>query len=57
MVEKVITGGTCHAFHQYAKANNKYMNDYAKNKESSYLKYQDVHGFYRLSNVTKALSK
>ena len=39
MVEKGITGGTCHAIHQYAKANNKYMKDYDKNKESSYLKY------------------
>ena len=28
MVEKGITGGTCHAIHQYAKANNKYMKDY-----------------------------
>ena len=34
---KGIRGGTCHAIHQYAKANNKYMKDYDKNKESSYL--------------------
>ena len=39
MVEKGIRGGTCHAIHRYAKANNKYMKDYDKNKESSYLKY------------------
>ena len=26
----------------YAKANNKYMKDYDKNKELSYLKYWDV---------------
>ena len=32
MVEKVIRGGTFHAFHQYAKANNKYMNDYVRIK-------------------------
>ena len=57
MVGKVIRGGICHAFHQYVKANNKYMNDYVKNKESSYLKYQDIYGFHRLSNVTKASSK
>ena len=38
MVEKGIRGGICHAIHQYAKSNNKYMKDYYKNKESSYLK-------------------
>ena len=34
MVEKGIRGGiTCHAIHRYAKANNKYMKDYDKDKE------------------------
>ena len=42
MLEKGITGGICHALHRYAKSNNKYMRDYDKNKESSYLKYWDV---------------
>ena len=37
MVEKGIRGGICHAIHRYAKANKKYMKDYDKNKESSYL--------------------
>ena len=46
MVEKGITGGTCHAIHQYAKANNKYMKDYDKNKESSYHKHWDVTDLY-----------
>ena len=32
MVEKGIRGGICHAIHQYAKANNKYMKDYEKIK-------------------------
>ena len=33
MVEKGITG----AIHRYAKENNKYMKNYDKNKESSYI--------------------
>ena len=37
MVGKGITGRICHAIHRYAKANNKCMKDYDKNKESSYL--------------------
>ena len=49
MVEKRIRGGICNAIHQYAKANNKYMKDYDKNKESSL--------FIWLGNVTKASSK
>ena len=39
MVEKGIRGRICHAIHQYAKANNKYIKDFDKNKESSYLAY------------------
>ena len=39
MVEKGIIRRICNANHRYAKANNKYMKDYDKNKESSYLKY------------------
>ena len=42
MVEKRIRGGICKTIHQYAKANNKYMKDYDKNKKSPYLKYWDV---------------
>ena len=32
MVEKGVRGGICHTFHRYAKAHNKYMKDYDKNK-------------------------
>ena len=39
MIEKGIRGGICHAIHRYAKANNKFMKEYDKDKESSYLKY------------------
>ena len=37
MLEKSISGGICHSVYQYAKANNKCMNDYDENKESSYI--------------------
>ena len=42
MVEEGIRGGICHAIHRYAKANNKYMKNYDKNKESSYIQYLDA---------------
>ena len=35
MVEKSIRRGICHCIFRYAKANNKYMKDCDKNKESS----------------------
>ena len=41
MVEERIRGGICHSIHRYAKANNKYMENYDKNKESSYIQYLD----------------
>ena len=34
MVKKGIRGGICNTIHRYAKANNKYMKDYNKNKVS-----------------------
>ena len=46
IVEKGIIGRICHTTHQYTKANNKYMKDYDKNKESSYLKYWDENNLY-----------
>ena len=42
MIQKGIRGRICQAIHRYAKANNKYIKDYDKNKESSCLKYWDV---------------
>ena len=46
MVEEGIRGGICHAKHRYAKANNKYMNNYDKSIESSYLTYLDANNLY-----------
>ena len=46
MEYKGITGGIFHAIHRYIKANNKYMKDYDKNKELSFLKYWDVNNLY-----------
>ena len=46
MIEKGIRGGICHAIHTCAKADNKYMKDYHKDKESSYLNYWDVNNIY-----------
>ena len=46
MVEKGIRGGVCTAIHQCVKANSKYMNNYDKNYESSYLKYWNVNNSY-----------
>ena len=45
MIEKGIRGGICHAIHRYAKT-NKYMKNYDKDIESSYLMCLDAHNFY-----------
>ena len=39
MFGKRTRGGICHAMHRFAKANNKYMKNYDKSKESLYLMY------------------
>ena len=46
MVEIDIRGGISDTIYRYAKANNKYMKDDDKNKESSYLIYWYVNSLY-----------
>ena len=46
MVEEGIRGGICHSIHRYAKANNRYMQNYNKNIESSYIQYLDANNLY-----------
>ena len=53
MVEKGIWEWIYHAIHRYAKANNKYMKGYDKNKESPYLKYWDVNNLYGWTMLQK----
>ena len=44
--EKGIRGGICNEVHSYAEASNKYMKNYDKNKESSFLMYVDANNLY-----------
>ena len=46
LTEKGIRGGIWLAIRQYAKANNKYMEDYDKNKELPYLQYWNANNLY-----------
>ena len=46
MAEEGIRGGICHSIHRYAKPNNKYMKNYNKDEESSYIQYLDSNNLY-----------
>ena len=46
MVEKGIRGGICHAIYRYAKATNKYMKNFNKDKEESFLQSLDDNNLY-----------
>ena len=55
MADKITRGGICHSIHRHAKANNKYIKNYDKKKESSYLIYLDYTCYYSnyiISTVT-----
>ena len=46
MIEEGIRGGMCQSTHRYAKTKNKYMKDYDKRIESSYIMYLDANHLY-----------
>ena len=46
MVEKGMRGGICHATYRYAKANNKYMKNYDKISDESFLQHLDANNLY-----------
>ena len=46
MVGKEIKGVICQVIYKHAKASNKYMNNYDKSIESSYLMHLDANNLY-----------
>ena len=46
MIEEGIRRGICHAVNRYARANNHYMKDYNKTKQSSCIRYLDANNLY-----------
>ena len=55
MVQKGTRGGICHLLNRFAKANNKYMKNYDKDIESSYIEYLDANNFYKWAMSQKRL--
>ena len=44
MIEEGIRGGICQATDRYAQANNKYMKNYDKDIDSSYIDANNLYG-------------
>ena len=45
-IEKGSSGGICYISRRYAKANNKYLNDYDSKKPSTFITYLDKNNLY-----------
>ena len=45
-IEKGLRGGISYIAKRYAKANNKYMNDYDPRKQSTFISYLDMNNLY-----------
>ena len=45
-IEKGLRGGISYIAKRYAKANNKYINDYDPKKTSAFISYLDMNNFY-----------
>ena len=46
VIEKGLRGGISYIAKRYAKANNKYMNDYDPKKQSTFISYLDMNNLY-----------
>ena len=55
MIDKGIKGGICHSIYRNAKASNKYIKSYNKNKESSYPQYWVLINLYGWTMSQKLL--
>ena len=53
MAERVLKGGICHSFYQYAKANNKCMKDQVLKSDLPVHKYIQ----FRLNNSLRRVSQ
>ena len=45
-IEKGLRGGISYIAKRYAKANNKYMNDYDPKKQPTFISYLDMNNLY-----------
>ena len=45
-IKKGLRGGISYIAKRYAKANNKYMNDYDPKKQSAFISYLDMNNLY-----------